>query len=223
MTFKLSHAGPQLIIADGINGCGKTSFIDALQDRLDQEGIRSQKLSMLSGPVRDLVLGNHPFSHRQLAMLLKIASLDVGQEARRLMSDGSWVLMDRGPASYFAYQGRAANEQRFIAGLDQLLATPFPAANFAVFLDVPYEVAFARLQLRHSLHKQDDRFEDIGQDFEMAAQAGFREYFENISNSSLSKVIQITDDIPTGFLCDLVFEDIYQQLKSNWDNYHKET
>ncbi len=209
---------PKVIVIEGINGCGKTTFINELQEIMDRENIPNLIKSMAPhGAIRDEVLNNPDLSPMQRTLLFRVMSLTVQKEIRQLLSENKWVLMDRGWVSYQVYQGICqglSHQQRLLEGI---LADPFPKADFTVFLDPGLSVAYERMASRQG--KEHDHYENISRDFDEKAEEGFRTIIDTAvaDNNWSSNYISFYDEIPAGLMAQMAWDQIKQVIIDDFE------
>jgi len=210
---------PKIIVIEGINGCGKTTFIHELQTLMDKENIPNVIEVMVNpGPLRDEVLNNQDLSPIQRMLLLRVMSLTVQKTIRRHLAENKWVLLDRGWVSYQVYQGICHNlshQQRLLEGI---LVDPFPKADFTVFLDPGLAVTYQRMAGRAG--EEGDFFEKISADFDMMAEAGFKNIINTTmaENSWRSNYITFFDDIPAGVMAHMAWDQIKQVVIDDFED-----
>ncbi len=182
----------QLIVFEGIDGCGKTTQLRRLEQWLSQP---AWPLSGLAPP-RKIVVTKEPgatqlgMSLRQLlltpneaeamaptAELLLYAADRAQHVARQLRPEleaGSWVLCDRYEDSTWAYQGMGRGLD--LSLIDQLnaIATGGLQADLTLWLDLDPEQTRQRLRNRGAA----DRMEQAGASFHQRVRQGFTELSE---------------------------------------------
>lgn len=170
------------VVLEGIDGCGKTTQIQALSHWLPRSGLipgaadvvvtREPGGTAFGMALRDLLL--HPPSNQvpgERAELLLYAAdraQHVAERIRPALEAGRWVLSDRYSGSTEAYQGHGRGLP--LAEIRQLetFATAGLQPDLTLWLDVPLEEA---LQRRH--HRGSDRIEAEGEAFLQRVQEGF--------------------------------------------------
>jgi dTMP kinase len=97
----------------------------------------------------------------------------VAQVIEPALSSGAWVVTDRYSGSTVAYQGYGRGLE--VAGLTDLVAwaTGGIEADLSVLVDVPVEVAAARLAAGARRGRRADRMERLGPDFAARVREGF--------------------------------------------------
>jgi dTMP kinase len=173
----------RFVVLEGIDGCGKTTQIRALQQWLPMSGLMpsQRKLVVTREPggtafgeaLRDLLL--HPPARlvpSERAELLLYAADRAQHVAERILPSlaaGHWVLSDRYSASTAAYQGHGRGLP--LEAIEQLerFATQGLQPDLTLWLDLPLEEA-----LRRRSHRLGDRMEAEGQAFMERVLRGFQ-------------------------------------------------
>lgn len=174
----------RFVVLEGIDGCGKSTQIEALRRWLPASGLlatgaellvtREPGGTALGGALRQLLL--HPpgeAAPEPLAELLLYAAdraQHVEQCIRPALAAGDWVLSDRYSGSTAAYQGygRGLDLAR-IAQLEQL-ATGGLAPDLTIWLELPLAES-----LRRRGERTADRIEASGEAFLQRVSDGFAE------------------------------------------------
>ena len=181
---KASGARGRFITFEGGEGCGKSTQVRLLAERLRAQGIpvlltREPGGTSLAERIRALVreIGEDPPNARAETLLFLASRAQLVEKVvRPALAAGTWVLCDRFADSTFAYQGygRGLN----LAELKALnaFATGGLVPDRTILLDVPPETAAARLRAREQTTQTTaDRMEQAGDDFHARLKAGFLE------------------------------------------------
>jgi dTMP kinase len=164
----------RLIALEGIDGCGKSTQARALAEVLGATLTFEPGATPVGARLRELLLAPDDVAPTLRAEALLMAADRAEHVARVLhptLMDGGWVVSDRYAASTIAYQG-------YGQGLDPAVlvelvgfATEGLVADLSVLVDVPVDVAAARLAAsgRHGA----DRLERLGPDFAARVREGF--------------------------------------------------
>ena len=170
------------IVLDGIDGCGKSTQLQALQQWLPHSGLmppgaalhctREPGGTALGQALRQLLL--HPPGEAApgtVAELLLYAA-DRAQHVQQLLQPalaaGDWVLSDRFSGSTAAYQGHGRGVSLdLIAQLEQI-ATGGLSPDLTLWLDLPLAEAVGRRASRTA-----DRIEASGEAFLARVHQGF--------------------------------------------------
>ena len=165
-----------LITLEGGEGAGKSTQARLLADALCGLGLpvlltREPGGSPGSEFLRDVLLsGRIGWDARAETMLHVAARIEhVAKTIRPAIDAGVWVVCDRFHDSTMAYQGYGLGVDRdtiqILAGMVGI------APDLTLVLDVPRDVALARLKARGAA---DDRYERLNEDFHARVNAGFR-------------------------------------------------
>lgn len=172
----------RFITFEGGEGCGKSSQIRLLAERLRAAGkevltTREPGGTPLAEKIRSLVRekSDDPPNARAETMLFLASRAQVVERViRPALESGKWVLCDRFADSTFAYQG-------FGRGLDlaelkrlNAFATGGLVPDRTILLNVSAETAAARMRAREmATHTSADRMESAGDDFHARLKDGF--------------------------------------------------
>lgn len=178
----MAHRG-RFVVLEGIDGCGKTTQIEALRDWLPRSGLmpRAAEVVVTREPggtafgaaLRDLLLHppaeQVPVERAELLLYAADRAQHVAERIRPSLAAGHWVLSDRFSGSTSAYQGFGRHlPMEAIHQLEQF-ATDGLQPDLTLWLDVPLEEA---LQRRH--HRGKDRIEAEGEAFLQRVHNGFQ-------------------------------------------------
>ena len=154
---------PRFITVEGIEGAGKTSCLDLLEQLIRQRGhevlvTREPGGTPLGEDLRRLLLGHrHDGMADDTELLLMFAARAEHLHAKiePALAAGSWVLCDRFTDATYAYQGygRGIDLQRIAALETWVLGERRP--DLTLLLDLPVEVGLERAGRRST----PDRFE----------------------------------------------------------------
>jgi dTMP kinase len=172
----------RFVVLEGIDGCGKTTQIEALRAWLPVSGLmppgsrlittREPGGTPLGRALRELLLHPPaeaaPLPDAELLLYAADRAQHVAGVIRPALQAGHWVLSDRFTGSTAAYQGhgRELDLERIVA-LERL-ATGGLEADLTLWLDLPLEVS----QQRRG-HRPSDRIEAAGGGFLERVAAGF--------------------------------------------------
>ena len=144
----LKEHTPGIIALEGVDGCGKTTLADALQDRLDNEGIRNRRVAMLAHcPARELLLQNSHWAERERLLLIGLCAMEAARQCRQALEDGCWVILERTELSRTVYQSMTDMLVTECRNLNGIIGD-FPHIDFLVFLDISFEAAQENLKKR---------------------------------------------------------------------------
>ena len=177
-------AAGRFITFEGGEGCGKSTQIRILADRLCAAGkevllTREPGGTELAEKIRALVReesADPPNFRAETLLFLASRAQVVENVIRPALAAGTWVLCDRFADSTFAYQG-------FGRGLDldeikriNSFATGGLVPDRTVLLDVSPEVSAKRMRVREAATNTDaDRMEKAGDGFHARLKKGFLE------------------------------------------------
>jgi dTMP kinase len=169
------------ITFEGIDGAGKTTQIDALEQWLKQEGVevvrtREPGGTPLGEAIRAMLL--HEGMHVTTETLLFFAARaeHISRVIEPALARGAWVLSDRFTDATYAYQvGAKGYPARHVEALESLVQGDLQPDHTVLF-DVEPEIAAERLARAREL----DRFEteDV-------------EFFRNVRQAYLTRAAQM--------------------------------
>jgi dTMP kinase len=172
----------RFLVLEGIDGCGKTTQLEALRGWLAGSGVmppgadlvvtREPGGTALGAELRRLLLHppaeSLPASLTELLLYAADRAQHVQQRIQPALEAGQWVLCDRYVGSTAAYQGHGRGlPQAVIRQLEQI-ATGGLDADLTLWLDLPPALAAQR---RH--HRPADRIEAGGNAFLQRVAEGF--------------------------------------------------
>jgi len=165
-----------LISFEGIDGCGKTTQLGLLHDRLLGNGLETLALrepggTDVSEAIRTLLLDPR-FDVKPIAEMLLFSSARAQLTAERIrpaLENGLIVLLDRFYDSTTAYQGYG-RQQLTIDAIDEVnrVATGGLIPDITFYFDVDIETAYQRRS------KGADRMEQSGKEFYSRVIDGYR-------------------------------------------------
>ncbi len=166
----------RLIALEGIDGCGKSTQAKAVAAALGALLTHEPGATPLGALLRQVLLAPDapPPSLRAEALLMAADRAEhVAQVIEPALSSGTWVVTDRYSGSTIAYQGYGRGLE--VAALAQLVAwaTGGVQADLSVLVDVPVDVAAARLATGARRGRRADRMERLGPDFAARVRQGF--------------------------------------------------
>ena len=177
-------AAGRFITFEGGEGCGKSTQIRLLADRLRAAGnevllTREPGGTALAEKIRSLVReesDDPPNSRAETLLFVASRAQVVENVIRPALASGTWVLCDRFADSTFAYQG-------YGRGLDleelkriNSFATGGLEPDMTILLNVSPEVSAKRMRAREAATNTDaDRMEKAGDGFHARLRQGFLE------------------------------------------------
>ena len=177
-------AAGSFITFEGGEGCGKSTQIRLLADRLRAAGkevllTREPGGTALAEKIRSLVReesDDPPNSRAETLLFIASRAQVVENVIRPALASGTWVLCDRFADSTFAYQGYGRG-----LDLDELkrinsFATGGLEPDMTILLNVSPEVSAKRMRAREAATNTDaDRMEKAGDGFHTRLRQGFLE------------------------------------------------
>ena len=174
-----------LITFEGAEGCGKSTQVNRLATRLEEQGIRPLVLREPGGTaigeaIRHLLQHseeNHGMTAETELLLFEASrSQLVREKIQPALDRGEWVICDRFFDSTTIYQGAARNlAPEFIQSLNRFAVNDcIPDLTFVLDIDR----ATARLRLGHR-QKIRDRLEDESNEFHERVIHAYRELAQN--------------------------------------------
>lgn len=179
--MKMSTSNKGLFISfEGIDGCGKSTQVKLLNDRLIKEGIstllvREPGGTDISENIRTILLNidNKEMSSRTEALLMTASRAQLTKEKIiPSLEDGVCVIADRYKDSTLAYQsGGRGIDMKYLISLNDF-ATYDIDPDLTIFLDIEAKSSF-----QISKSQEFDRIESTGLEF----QESVREAYKNLS------------------------------------------
>jgi dTMP kinase len=172
----------RFIVLEGIDGCGKTTQLQALRQWLPTSGLmphgarvivsREPGGTALGQALRELLLhppdGTAPVPRAELLLYAADRAQHVETVLRPALDAGDWVLCDRFTGSTAAYQGYGRGWPVALLDTLETLTTGCLQADLTIWLDV--SLAESR---RRRGGRPDDRIEGEGEVFHARVTAGF--------------------------------------------------
>jgi dTMP kinase len=158
----------RFVTLEGTEGVGKSTNLIEVVARLEQHGVnalvtREPGGTPLAESIRDLLLGVHDESMCDMTELLLVFAAraqHLETVIRPALAAGRWVVCDRFTDATYAYQGGGRGlDKRVIAELEALVQGDL-RPDLTIYLDVPVDVAAARIADR-----EHDRFEREQREF----------------------------------------------------------
>lgn len=164
----------RFITFEGIDGAGKTTHIDALEQAWRQQGrdvVRTREPggTPLAEKLRELVLHDSMDPLTEALLVFSARRDHLQQVIRPALARGAWVLCDRFTDATFAYQGAGRG---FELGVLRQLETWVQEGlqpDLTLLFDLPPAVAAGRLQAA----RQPDRFEALDAAFFGRVRSGY--------------------------------------------------
>ncbi|HEX4245359.1 MAG TPA: dTMP kinase [Acidimicrobiales bacterium] len=171
----------RLIALEGIDGCGKSTQAALLADHLGARLTFEPGATPVGAALRQLLLSPAlpDVTPRAEALLMAAdRAQHVADVIEPLLAEGVSVVTDRFTGSTLAYQGYG--RQLDLAELRALnrLATAGTSPDVSVLIDVPLDVARARMEPSRA-----DRLEGLGQAFQCRVRDGYLQLVESDSGA----------------------------------------
>ncbi len=171
------------ITFEGIEGCGKTTQIRLLTERLKSRDIpvlltREPGGCPIANQIRGILLDGENNSMTPLAELLLYAaarSQHVSEVISPALAEGCVVLCDRFTDATLAYQGFARGlDQKLIMSLNNI-ATGLAVPHLTILIDCPVEIGLERAisRINSTIGAREERFELESLEFHRRVRDGY--------------------------------------------------
>lgn len=171
----------KFIVFEGVEGCGKTTQLQRLQQWLSDRGwpgpvvtTREPGGTELGGELRQILLAHRDGEPMQERAELLLYAADRAQHVEGFikpqLAAGAMVLCDRYTDSTVAYQGYGRRLSLELIEQINQLATNGLTSDLTLWLDVDVEIGLARAKKRST----PDRFEQATLDFHRRIQTGYQ-------------------------------------------------
>ena len=178
----MTLARGRFVVMEGIDGCGKTTQLQALMQWLPGSGLlppgaaviqtREPGGTALGQALRQLLLhppeAAEPCSVAELLMYAADRAQHVERVIRPALERGDWVVSDRFAGSTLAYQGYGRQLDRNLIAQLEHIATGGLQADATLWLQLPLQRSLAR-----RAGQTNDRIEAAGQAFLQRVCDGF--------------------------------------------------
>ena len=197
----------KFITFEGIDGCGKSTQVKMLVDKLEQLSIdvitiREPGGTRISESIRDILLyrDTHELGKRTEALLMTASRAQLTKEViLPFLSKGTWVIADRYADSTLAYQGGGREiEVDLLEKLNQF-ATYDTIPDLTFFIDILPDEGVRRQKTKL------DRIEQAGIDFQSSVRNLYLKLAEKYSDRII--IINGQDNINT------IHENIWQEFE----------
>lgn len=182
-----------LISFEGIDGCGKTTQIDLLVDKLRSRDMKCSVLrepgdTSISNKLREILLdkNNEICSESETLLFLAARSQLVREKIMPNIEKGNIVICDRYLDSTLAYQGYGRGLDKDVINNLNLFATNKMLPSLTFILDIDPKIAYNRI-----IKDDIDRMESEGIDFLNKISIGYKMIAK--SNSERCKLIMCED------------------------------
>ena len=207
----------KFIVIEGIDGCGKTTQIDALSKWLPNSGLimNGSKLittrepggSLLGKKLRGLILDNNENNKPSSLAELLLYSADRAEHVAKIISpalnNNDWVISDRFSDSTLAYQGYGRNINLEIIKNIESIVCQGESPDLTFFLEITPEESILRRK-----NEIPDRIESEGIRFLEKVNEGFK----LIAKQKNWKVISASQNVKT------ISNQIKENLLNNFSN-----
>ena len=187
------------IVIEGIDGCGKTTQIEAIYNWLPLSGLmeKNSKLIKTREPggtkfgnkIREILLANNKSNSPSDLTELLLYAADRAEHISKIISpelnQNNWVICDRFTDSTLAYQGYGRNLDMTIIKQLELIVCQGVEPDITFLLDISPEESISRRK-----DKIPDRIESEGINFLKKVNIGFKK----IANEKKWEIISATND-----------------------------
>ena len=168
------------ITLDGGDGCGKSTQIRLLAEKLESQGYkvvccRDPGSTLLGDAVRNILLNRqelHIADMTEVLLFTAARSQLVREVIRPALETGKIVLSDRFLISTFVYQCYAGGVPTEALEAISAEAVGETLPDLGIVLDIPYEIAVQRIGNRAA----PDRMERKGEEYHRRVREGFLKY-----------------------------------------------
>jgi len=194
------------ISLDGGDGCGKTTQIRLLAEKLQLHGhkficCRDPGSTPLGDAIRNILLHRQELLISDLTevfLFMAARSQLVSEVVRPALEAGNIVIADRFLLSTFVYQCYAGGVSEEILNTISTVAVGKTVPDLGIVLDIPYESAIRRLGLR----AVPDRMESKGEEYHRRVREGFMKYACAESN----RYVVIDADAPPNDVAETIWQ-----------------
>lgn len=181
-----------LITFEGTEGCGKSTLIRNLSQKLNAFEIphivtREPGGSAVAEQIRSLILHHEMDSLTELFLYEAARAEHFQKTVLPALKAGKWVLCDRFTDSTLAYQGFARGLDTAMIEKLNLMATGRRKPDLTFFLDLPVEEGLARAQ-------DPNKFEKAGIAFQKKVRLGFLHAIRK--NKKRFRVLKVKNKTP---------------------------
>jgi dTMP kinase len=202
------------IVIEGSDGTGKSTQVEMLAKRLEQEGIRTLQFHEpdgveIAGKIRDVIKNGDLARSALTNVLLFSASRRENwlQQGRKHLDDGGWIVSARDYTSTLVYQG--IGEGIPLATIEEIttLATDerYMSPDYRFILDIDNETErLERIKQRGEL-AQPDTFESKDDDFQHKVLEGYR----IIAREKAIPIVSASQSV------DAIHQDLWSRVKNS--------
>ena len=201
-----------LIAIEGGEGAGKTTQVALLVKKLKRAGheavgIREPGGDKIAEQIRAVVLNraNTEIVDTTETLLFMAARAQIyAKQVLPALQAGKVVVMDRSRDSSVVYQGIVRGQgAKLIEKLNDI-ATQDTRPDLKIFLDVPVNSAFSRLE-----EKDIQRFEDLGKKFHRQV---YQDYLQLVAQDQERKWVVVNGDLPQDEVSKLIWNLVAERL-----------
>ncbi|MBW1912256.1 MAG: dTMP kinase [Deltaproteobacteria bacterium] len=192
------------ITFEGIEGCGKTTQIKRLKERLSRYGIPLITTlepggTRIGRDIRQILLDSRNRTLSPLAELILYAAdraQHIEEVIKPALDQGNWVICDRFFDATVAYQGAARGQDMELISLLNDRVTGGIRPDLTFLLDCPVEIGLERALRRNEELPQNgqDRFEREKLDFHQEVRRGYLELARNDRERFVIADASLTED-----------------------------
>ena len=148
------------IVFEGLDGCGKTTQIELLENKLKENGYKNIKLirepgsTKVSEEIRNILLYNELTDIQRLFLFLASRNIVTNEQIIPSIKNGDIVICDRYAPSTLAYQGygKKVADIGLIHKMNNL-ACEHIHPDLVIFIDVPVEECMKRMSIEDEMEK----------------------------------------------------------------------
>ena len=186
------------IVFEGLDGCGKTTQIKLLENKLKERGFDNVKVfrepgsTKTSEQIREILLNENITDIQKLFLFLTARNALVEEEIKPAVENNDIVLCDRYTPSTLAYQGYGKNvtDSGLIHRMNNLACENIHP-DFVIFIDVPVKECMKR-------QKNFDKMEESVMDVYEKIYDGYKQLSKNnnwIVIDGMKNIEEISKDI----------------------------
>ena len=148
------------IVFEGLDGCGKTTQIELLENKLKENGYKNIKLirepgsTKVSEEIRNILLYNKLTDIQRLFLFLASRNIVTNEQIIPSIKNGDIIICDRYAPSTLAYQGygKRVADIELVHKMNNL-ACEQVHPDLVIFIDVPVEECMKRMNIEDEMEK----------------------------------------------------------------------
>jgi len=203
------------ITFEGIDGCGKSTQIKILKERLDKIGIQTTITREPGGTpigekIRKILLSpqNSDMCYEcEVLLYLSARAQHVHQKILPELKSGKIVLCDRFYDATIAYQGYGRNVNLKTLSLINKFATKGLIPSISFYIDIDVETAFLRIKKDN---KSLDRLEQSSKDFYEKVRKGYL----CLARSNKKRIMVLDGNKTIKEISELVYKTVMKRLSN---------